>query len=602
MNSHNELQSNDSSAHGLLLALRRRWPVVLLLVLLTPGIAIALSLSKEKQYEASASLLFRDPQLDQKLFGATVFAPSNDPAREAATNVKLVSLEVVSARTSRKLAGRLTPDEIQSKIQVKPEGQSDVASITATDPDPRFAALLANQFAQEFIAFRRDADRSKIASAQQLVQAQLKAGPGENANADQLKSLRTQAEQLQILAALQTGNAELVQRAQIPTSPATPRPVRDGFVGLIVGILLAIAAAVGLEAVDRRLRNPREIGAAFGRPVLGAIPESRSIGRTARERQPFERKALDTAEAEAFRMLRANLRYFNIDEEIKSVLITSAAPGDGKSTVALHLARTAAESGSRVLLLEADLRRPSLGKQIGMTRPAGLSQVLSGSLDLADAVRHVQVGKEDGDGERRVLDVLLSGQTPPNPSDLIESTRMRSLIGAAEGSYDLVVIDTPPTSLVSDAIPLITQVTGVIVVTRLGRTTRQQAEHLRLQLESLNANTLGVVVNAVGRRAGYGYGYGYGYTTPADKPRRAAKRKTAVETTVDASDPESERRAKALARTAAERSRDAAAPANGNGNGNGHENGTAARPRAGSRSGRSQGKTMRGRLARFFND
>ena len=493
---------------GLVRAIRRRLPIVLLCAFLVPTAALAYSLTQQKQYSASAALLFRDPQLDQKLFGSTVFQPSTDPTREAATNVKLVSLETVSARTSRALGGKLSPSEVQSKVVAASEGESDVASITATDPDPRFAAQLANTFAEQFVAFRRDADRSKIASARKLVQAQLdQLTPAQQAS-PQARTLRTQNEQLSILAALQTGNAELVQPANPPTSPSSPQTTRNVLFGFVLGLLLGIGLAVLLERIDRRLRSVNELGSAFGRPVLGAVPESRVIAKSDGLRR------LDPAEAEAFRMLRANLRYFNVDREIKSVLITSGTPGEGKSTVAMYLALAAASSGAQVLLVEADLRRPTLNRRLGIATSHGISEVLAGARDLRSAIDHIQLETADA-----TVDVLTAGPIPPNPSDLVESDKMRQIIKAAESAYDLVIIDTPPTSVVSDAIPLVRLVSGVLVVTRLGKTTKDSAQHLRDQLENLDANVLGVVVNSASRRAGYGsqqgYEYSYGYEPAA---------------------------------------------------------------------------------------
>src|SRR3954452_1471854 len=208
--------------------LRRRIVVLVACLVVVPGAAFVYSITQQKQYSATASLLLRDPQLDQKLFGSTVFAPSSDPAREAATNAKLASLDVGAGRTSKALGGTPAASDITSKISVESAGQSDVVSITATDPQPTFAAKLANTFAQQFIAFRRDADRSKVASAQKLVQAQIdRLTPAEQSGA-QGTALRQRSEQLQILAALQTGNAELVQPANPPTSPSSPQPLRNG--------------------------------------------------------------------------------------------------------------------------------------------------------------------------------------------------------------------------------------------------------------------------------------------------------------------------------------------------------------------------------------
>jgi receptor protein-tyrosine kinase len=209
------------------------------------------------------------------------------------------------------------------------------------------------------------------------------------------------------------------------------------------------------------------------------------------------------------------------------VLITSSSPGDGKSTVAMHLASAAAGAGSSVLLIEADLRHPTLAGRLKLPGNRGLSQLLAGEFrDIDEVIQTVRVdGRNTGDGGRS-LDVLVSGPIPPNPTDLIESERMRDIIQLAKRDYDLVIVDTPPTSVVSDAIPLVKEVSGVIVVCRLGKTTRESAHHLRDQLQNLEANLLGVVVNSVGRQAGYGHLYGYGY---GEQPQRKRKKGDAAE-------------------------------------------------------------------------
>jgi capsular exopolysaccharide synthesis family protein len=362
-----------------------------------------------------------------------------------------------------------------------------------------------NTFAEQYIAFRRDADRSKIREAEQLVQRQLDALTPEEINGARGRSIRERAEQLQILASLQTGNAELAQQARIPRSPSSPDTVRNVFVGLILGVLLGVALAFVLDRLDRRVRDPKDLEDLFERPVLASIPDSRVLARGG----PANDENLPTGEQEAFRMLRANLRYFSVDRPVKSVLITSSAPGDGKSTVAWNLSLAAAGTGAQVLLVETDLRHPSLGRSANhLALQPGLSTVLSGQASLAEAIQSVDV---PGPGER-TLDVVAAGPIPPNPVDLIESERMRTLIREAEDRYDLVVLDTPPTSVVSDAIPLLREVSGVIVVARLGKSTRDSLIHLKNQLENLGATTLGVVVNAFQAQRGYGYGYGYGYS------------------------------------------------------------------------------------------
>lgn len=504
-------------------ALRRRIRIVLLCALVLPGAALALSLSQEKQYSASASLLFRDPQLDQKLFGSTFLAPSKDPDREAATNVELVSLGVVAKRTENRLREKRVKGigSVADEVAVAPKAQSDVVSVTATNPDPATSALLANTFVEEYIALRREADRAKIREAQRLVSSRLsELRPGVRAG-PRGRSLSERSEQLQILVSLQTGNAELVEPARPPSSPSSPKVARNTAVGVIFGLILGSALALLLERLDRRIRDPKELEAIFDRPILGAIPDSRSLVRSG-----SASASLAAREGEAFRMLRANLRYFNIDRDVKSVLVTSAAPGDGKTTVAWNLASAAAGGGSKVLVIEADLRHPQFAAAVGLSPGIGLSTVLAGEAELEEAVQQVPVSEGANGRSPRTIDVLFAGPLPPNPTDLLESERMHDLIDRAEREYEFVVIDTPPTSVVPDAIPLVKRVGGVIVVGRLAKSTRESVTNLRDQLQNLDAPTLGVVVNAIGSDAdGYGYGYGYGssYGPQDGKSASAAK-------------------------------------------------------------------------------
>jgi Mrp family chromosome partitioning ATPase len=491
--------------------LRRQMVLIVLAVVVTAGAAVGLSSREEKKYEATAELLFRDPALDQKLFGSSLSGPPQDPVRQAETNLRLVSVRGVAERAARRLDNRLTADQVEAQVKTSSEGKSDVANITATDNDPEEAARLANAFALEFIALRRDADRAKIRGAQRVVQRQLDrlATSGDR---DQVRTLRRRAEDLRILASLQTGNAELVQAARTPSSPASPKPMRNGVIGAFIGLLVGLGLALGREQLDRRIKRPEELEQVFGLPLLATVPRSRSL-----ERQTDGVPGLPPFEGEAFRMLRANVRYFNVDREIRSVLVTSAAPKDGKSTVALHLAMAAAESGSRCLLVEADLRAPTLGKQLGIPTDKGLAALLSDPDEqLSEVGWRVPVAPSRNGGPAHPeapgasLDVVFAGGATPNPPEMLESARMRELLEEAEQRYSLVVIDAPPVTTVSDAIPLLSQVSGVIVICRLGANTRALAERLRDQLRNLSAPTLGVVANFATEQAHPYYAYPYG--------------------------------------------------------------------------------------------
>jgi capsular exopolysaccharide synthesis family protein len=502
-----QTSSNDLRALAALLR-RRAWTIILCAVLL-PAAAAGLSLLQNERYSASALLLFQDPEFDQQLFGSSLQPRSRDSDREAATNVRLLSVDEVADRTAsfdaiQALLPGITGAGVAEKIVVRPEGQADIASVTAEDGDPRVASSLANVFAEEFIAFRRSADQATIEAAQRTVQRQLDelAGSGPEAR-ERRRSLQERAEDLGIMASLQTGNAELVQRADIPRSPSSPRIARNVVVGAVLGVLLGLVMAFLIDRFDRRFRHPREIEHAFERPLLASIPEQSRDQRT----YPVPSSSL-----EPFRILRSNLRYFNLDRRITSLLITSAEVGDGKSMIAGRLAAAAAAAGDRVLLVDADLRRSTLSGafRIPGGKP-GLSITISSAVPLADAVRPVRLGALVADAaDDAELDVLTAGPPAPNPTELLESDRMTELLRTAERTYDLVIVDTPPATVVPDAVPLMRVASGVIVVARLGHSSRDAARHLRKQLDLVAAPTLGVVVNSVPKAAGPYYG---GYET-----------------------------------------------------------------------------------------
>lgn len=471
---------------------RRYWKLIAATTLVALGASLLWSEAQTPKYTASAALYFRDPAFSQQLFGNNFLVPAQDPTRQAATNTALVTLDTVSRMTAKEIP-RLTADEIKHAVSITPNGQSDVIQVRATDASPTLAARLANVFARAYITFRQTANRATLRDALSVVRRQLLSSPAGPDTA----ALQSRVEQLQLLESLQTANAELVQTALPPDDPSSPRTKRSAAIAAFLGLLGGLGLAFAFARFDRRLRTANEAAEILGRPLLGAVPESGSFATHAGASFPTG------SEAEAFRLLRASLRYFSLGAEVRTVLVTSAAPGEGKTTVALNLARAAAEASERVLLIETDMRRPTLSMRLDAKESGGLSDVLSGQVSFADAV--VRSG-EDGSTS---FEVLLSGPCPPNPGDLLESSSMRQLLLDVASHFDLVVLDTPPVALVPDAIPLVKLVDGVIVVARIGRSSRSALATLREQLTHLGGSIFGVVAN--GGRDSNDQSYGYYY-------------------------------------------------------------------------------------------
>jgi polysaccharide biosynthesis transport protein len=495
---------------GTLRVLRQRAPLIAMCVLLTGGAAFALSNAQRKEYTATAQVLFRNAQLDQQAAGLQVVNQTN-PQPQTDTNLKLATLPRVAAETAAELDHGLTQKRVSGAVLVSQEADTDLARVTATWTSPTFAAQLANAYARNVIEGRQRADANYYSNALQAVNLQFKALTPAQQNGVEGADLKDRANSLQILSQLQSGEVQLEQQAITPTGPSSPSVLRNTVLGVVLGLLVGLAAAFLLQRLDRRIREPSDLEEVYGVPLLGVVPESQAL-RQAQESGAGTRE-LPPSEAEIFGLLRAHIRYFNVDRDLRVVVIVSAAPGDGKSTVARYLAMATATVGSRVLFLETDLRRPMAAKYFGIPRAPGVAEVLIGEESLDSAVQRVEFDSRKG--AEIGLDVLVAGAVlPPNPPQVIESQAMSSLLSEAKDRYDLVVVDTPPLVLLPDAFPLLRQADGVLIVSRLGENRRDVAARLRETLTSVEAPVIGVIANGYKRPRGssaYGSGYSYQY-------------------------------------------------------------------------------------------
>ncbi len=518
-----ESEQTGLTTEQVLGVMRRRVPVILLCFVVVAGVAFGLSKQQTKKYTATASLVFSNSQLSQQVAGLPVANGNNQQAQQN-TNVKLIELGDMAEKTASILGRGLTKDDIKEDLSATAQGESNIVDVAVAANSPSLAAEIANTYTNQFVNEQQHSNSRAFNSALRIVHRQLAALPPKERATTQGLALQERAQSLEIFALLQSGTVQVAQPATAPTSPSSPKTLRNTALGAVLGLMLGLGIAFLLERFDRRIRKPQDLGSIYGLPLLGVVPESGAYSRTA-GRSGAVRGSLPPGDAEAFHLIRAHLRYFNVDKELRTLMVVSAAPGDGKTTVARHLATAAASVGSKVLLLEADLRRPTLARLLDIAAGPGVSDVLIGAASLSDASQTVILDPESGD-RGRALCVLTAGATlPPNPGELIESHAMETLLAKARAEYDLIVIDTPPLTAVSDAFPLLGKVDGVIIVGRVGRNRRDVAHRLHETLAGAGAPLLGVIANGVNARGpgSYAYAYTYEYTksTPdnrADKP------------------------------------------------------------------------------------
>ena len=320
------------------------------------------------------------------------------------------------------------------------------------------------------------------------------------------EQLQTELLQAQIAQSSEREVVRIIDQAAVPQWPVSPSRRRALLLSVAFGLLLGVGLAVLLDRLDDSVKTPDEIRDQLGVNLLGSIPrikaekpvpgiQTNSVERLVTHADPR------SPVAEAYRSLRTNLAFARAHEEMRTLVLTSPGPADGKSTSVANLATTFAQQGQRTLLVDADLRRAVLDKTFDVPRSPGLTEVIVGAVKLENAVHATSVPN---------LFVLSSGQFPPNPSELLGSPAMRDVLRVAKEQFDVILLDSPPLLAVTDAAVLSTMVDGTILVVRLGSTAREAVRRAVSDLRKVHGRILGVLMNDVSAKAGSYYG-GYGY-------------------------------------------------------------------------------------------
>lgn len=451
--------------------LRTRWRMIAACVVLAVLAAVAATALTTPVYTAQARVYLSTAGKTSDGEGGGTFVLTN---ADLDTYVSILDTPAVLNPIREELG---LPKGHPVNVTAEVAGSTSILRITARASDPKEAAAVANETGPQLGKVAGEFSTLLAASGQKVVSTP-------------------------------------IAPATTPSSPTSPDPVRNIGLAVLVGLALGLGLALLRHALDTKVRTEADIKALSDNPMLGGLPmEKTSSGRglLSVETDPHGRHA------EAIRRLRTNLMFVDVTTGKHSFVVTSAMPGEGKTTTAANLGLALADAGTRTLLVDADLRNPSVAKTMGLEGGVGLTTILLGAADPQDVIQ--RWGSTD-------LYVLPAGQIPPNPSELLGSKPMQSLMAQLLNDYDFVLIDSPPVIPVIDAVIVERLTGGLLMVVGADRTKKKDLANALKQLQTVGANVSGFARNFVSSKQGSEYRYGYHrYEEAAARETRRSRKK-----------------------------------------------------------------------------
>ena len=502
---------------------RRRLPLFVACAVLAAVAAYVGSSFIPKTFEAKATLI-----VGQSLSAANPdYTQLLVSERLAATYAEVVTTQPILAQVVSDLALATTTEELAARVRADASPDSTILIITAQDSDPGRAAAIANALADDLIAASptiqgRDSDIQKavdanLASLQQEIEsaqaeiARLTAlespTPSQTTRTDTLQSrlitLRsTYAGFLAYSSSSFANRLNVIEPAAAPIGPVSPRPFLDAVLAAFLAIVLSVGAVFVLELLDDSIKDHATVEAVTSLATLGSIPAMR-VDRNRDETYRLVTLLYPRSRAaEAYRSLRTNLEFASPDAPLRTILITSAGPGEGKTVTAANLAVVFAQTDKRVLLVDADLRKPGVHKLFNLPNWGGVTAVLRSADAKLDAALRTEVPN---------LRVLTSGILPANPAELLASQKMRDVVQRLAAEVDVVVVDSPPLAAVTDSVILSSLADGTVLVIDAGRSRRRLVAQANEALTRAGAHVLGALLNQIPAGAEDAYGGAYGY-------------------------------------------------------------------------------------------
>lgn len=497
---------------GTLASLAGRWRVIVPFAVVTPVVVFLLTSAKPPTYESSAEVLLSRQGL---VISGLDDSSYSSQTRDLKTQAEIARLPDVEARVAE-AAGREDRGAFGSlgQLSVSADGDTDLITFVVRDGDPELAARLAPIYAEQYIAYRNDLDTRSLRRAIAVIGAQLERTRTTGTDPIAYADLVQKHQQLQSgLASLET-NATLV-RSDLSATRIAPRPRRATLLALVLGLVVGTGTAALTILLDPRARTAEEISEQLGLPLLGRLPAGDAGGRPSRGLAMLRRD--DGLDAEAIRVLRTNLELDSIGRETGVVMVTSSVAGEGKSTTVANLALALARGGSRVVLVDLDLRRPILHRFFDLGVDWGITDVVLGRATIEQAAVKQEVYEADGQ-RTGSLEVIAAGSATLDASEFVGSPELGRVLDLLRERADVVLVDAPPLLAVSDSMTLTSRMDALIVVSRLNVLRRHTVAELRRVLDVCQAAKLGLVVTGSdteddhGQAYGYArYGYGYGF-------------------------------------------------------------------------------------------